>query len=207
MLDAYSAASVRVADIDDTATGDAELAIPRPRLHGIAVTHLTLRMSCASEFCRLRWMTRHQRTERRRSGRSLRWPARSSPQSRRQVSLRTSSSLPRRASWMSTISPMSAQLSRLKSNTSIPRRLRNSGRKMAHVLHHLAALPARPAGRSLSTARCSLPRLLVSTIQHVLEVDRATLASVRATVVQHLQQHVEDVGMRAFSTSSNSTTW
>jgi hypothetical protein len=39
----------------------------------------------------------------------------------------------------------------------------------------------------------------------VLEVHRPAVAVRNASVVQHLQKHVENVGM-AFSTSSNSTT-
>ena len=75
-------------------------------------------------------------------------------------------------------------------------RLRNSGRKCARTT-------------SITSSRTSIDILVLAELdeifgaevrghddQRVAEVDRAALAVGQAAVVEHLQQHVEDIGMR-----------
>ena len=93
---------------------------------------------------------------------------------------------------MSTIAPISVRFRRWNRTISSSR-FRNSGRKCAaHDGHHLVAdrvdvLAVRLVGEIL---RAEVRR---HDDQRVLEVHRAALAVGQAAVVEHLQQHVEDV--------------
>ncbi len=75
-------------------------------------------------------------------------------------------------------------------------RLRNSGRNLRlHLRHHLVA------HRVAILALLLIDEVLGADVgrqddQRVLEIDRAALAVGQAAVVQHLQQHVEDVRVR-----------
>ena len=100
-----------------------------------------------------------------------------------------------RSSWMSTIASICSRFSRWKRITSSTR-FRNSGRKFARTT-------AITCSRTASTSSVSfrLTRILGAEIgghddQRVAEIDRAALPVGQAAVVEHLQQHVEDVRVR-----------
>src|ERR1700736_406171 len=105
------------------------------------------------------------------------------------ATLRSSSSFSSWANWMSMMPTMSSR-DRRRNNRISSRRLRNSGRKAART-----ASTAWPSGR---LARYSLPRFEVSMMSVLREVHRAALSVGQTPVVEHLQQHVEDVRVGLF---------
>ena len=98
-------------------------------------------------------------------------------------------------SWMSTIRFISLRPSRLNRMISSSR-LRNSGRNERRTTSITCSRAASAGWPSSSAARYSEPRFEVSTMMRVAEIDGVALAVGQPAVVQHLQQDVEDVGVR-----------
>ena len=84
------------------------------------------------------------------------------------------------------------------SNTTISSiRFMNSGRnaRLAASSIRSAAGAASPPVKPSERFACPAPRFEVITIDRVREVDRATLAVGQPAIVEHLEQHVPDLGM------------
>ena len=77
-------------------------------------------------------------------------------------------------------------------------RLRNSGRKCARTVPITCSRTAEVSSPSGWLTRNSRTEIRGHDDQRVAEVDRAALTVGQAAVVEHLQQHVEDIGMRLF---------
>ncbi len=77
-------------------------------------------------------------------------------------------------------------------------RFRNSGRKLERTTLMTCSRTRSTSSFSPSETKKFRTEIGRHDDQRVAEIDRATLPIGQAAFVQHLQQHVEDIGMRFF---------